>query len=519
MDSRRGSEGPRPPVRRLNVPAGKVRATHQMRRLLILSVLVLGSVLGTAAGYGQAAARSRLTERAVLLLGNPRVAPHRGTETPGRFEKFVFKAQRSGIARAINLYVDRSSTARTIAAAVYSTAKGDPPRLLTSGSLKHPARGRWNRISTRGVRIYAGATYLLALRGARGLLAYRDVGSCRSRASSATCLLSAFVTGTSTGSTTPTAAPSPPLAAGSCFASPGACGYPDPAYHNVGASSSCSSMPASGSITASTRGQTIQDRNVNGTITVRAPNVTIDNVCVTTDGGGQLGSSAISLVHGADGTLIEHATVAGANASDHSVEIAAANGSGNRATLSQDYFYHCGECAHDEPWTINDSYIISNGMEGTSDHYEDVYCSDGTVSLDHDTLFNPEEQVAEVFCDTGGGSGGPCDNHVSVSNSLLAGGGYTLYACGNSSSVGSSTMSITDNRFARCTSSPVRQTGDGGYDCQGTTSEAIGAGADVHGYWPYGGHYGLASDTYCPPAGGQTWSGNVWDNNNARVGC
>lgn len=263
----------------------------------------------------------------------------------------------------------------------------------------------------------------------------------------------------------------------------------------------------------------IQKRNVTGTIIVRAPHVTIDNVCVTTDGRGQLGSAAISLLAPAKGTLIEHATVAGLNSSDRSVAVAAVTLSGSAEMLSHDYLYNCGECVHGEPWTIDDSYIISNGMQGTAEHIEDVYCDDGTITAKHDTLLNPQNSVAEVFCDTNDGRGGACSNHVSVSNSLLAGGGFLLYACGNSSSVGSSTMSITDNRFGRCITPPFKQIADGGWNCQGSTAEAIGSGADSSGYWPYGGHYGLSSYTYCPPAGGLTWSGNVWDDNNASVSC
>ena len=305
----------------------------------------------------------------------------------------------------------------------------------------------------------------------------------------------------------------------SCFSSPGRCGYPDPASRNVGASAPCRSLTPTGSIRAATLGQVIQNRNVAGTITVSAPGVTINNVCVTANGHGRLGSAAIQLVDNADGTLIEHTTVAGADAWGRSVEIAVANLSGNSATASRDYFFNCGECVHDQPWTVNDSYVVSNGMRGTGDHYEDVYCSDGTVTLNHDTLLNPQAQVADVFCDTNGGNGGRCRNHVTVGNSLLAGGGYALYPCGNASSAGSSTMSITGNRFARCTTRPFRQTSDGGWDCGASRSQTIGSGADPLGYWPYGGHYGLDSYIYCPPARGQIWSGNVWDNNGRPARC
>ena len=45
------------------------------------------------------------------------------------------------------------------------------------------------------------------------------------------------------------------------------------------------------------------------------------------------------------------------------------------------------------------------------------------------------------------------------------------------------------------------------------------AGGDAHGYWPQGGYYGLVVGAYCPPGHGQTWTGNVWDDNGRRVGC
>jgi hypothetical protein len=52
-----------------------------------------------------------------------------------------------------------------------------------------------------------------------------------------------------------------------------------------------------------------------------------------------------------------------------------------------------------------------------------------------------------------------------------------------------------------------------GTECEG--------GADSHGYWPLGGYYGLVDTEaiYCPPDSGQTWAGNVWDDNNETAGC
>ena len=82
------------------------------------------------------------------------------------------------------------------------------------------------------------------------------------------------------------------LQTSNCFPSPGACGYPDPKYANVGPSKACSSLTPSGSLTVSKAGTTIEDLDVTGSITVTAANVTIRNVCVSTNGEGNINNGA-----------------------------------------------------------------------------------------------------------------------------------------------------------------------------------------------------------------------------------
>jgi fibronectin type 3 domain-containing protein len=310
------------------------------------------------------------------------------------------------------------------------------------------------------------------------------------------------------------------------MAHPGACGYPDPSYNNVGVAN-CAALPASGSITASTAGQTIQNLNVTGTINITANNVTINNVCVTDNGAGAIGSTAVNVGANVTGTVINNSTIAGANATNQSMEAAVRSGSsGASGTLNRDYLYQCGECAWGH-WTINDSYIIANGMIGTGDHYEDIYFSDGTVNANHDTLLNPEYNTAVLFGDTQYGGGGPADNHTTITNSLFGGGDIVLYPNGNSSAVGSSTMTITGNRLLRCITKPsvldnttggtacTSASGNDGTGCTFSGGAACQTGQDANGYYPGGGYFGLTTKVYTGT--GQTWSGNVWDDNLALV--
>jgi hypothetical protein len=81
-------------------------------------------------------------------------------------------------------------------------------------------------------------------------------------------------------------------------------------------------------------------------------------------------------------------------------------------------------------------------------------------------------------------------------------------------------MNISNDRFARCTTPPLKyNSGTGGTACGGATGSSIGSGADAHGYWPKSGYFGTALSSYCPPISGQTWSGNVYDDNGAAVPC
>jgi hypothetical protein len=229
--------------------------------------------------------------------------------------------------------------------------------------------------------------------------------------------------------------------------------------------------------------------------------VTVKNVCVAVNGGDNYdnGGPAIS-VEGSDVT-IENSSFGGANDTTQATQQAITN-SNDSVTLKHDYLHSCSECLH-AGLTLADSYVattpaIVTGSSG-EDHYEDWYYSDDTVVANHDTMFNSMDETAIIFgnTDTNGNYSGPADNHTTVTNSLLAGSGYVLYPDGNATSVGSSTMDISDNRIARCLSKSC---------------------PDANGYWPNGGSYGVDAYIYCSGSG-QTWSNNVWDDNNQTIGC
>jgi hypothetical protein len=516
--------------------AGCYRTNEQGVRLLRIALSGAALLAVVLAAVGQAKPDAR---RSKLLLGNGQIAAAADSDAAGRAEAFPFAGQRSGTATTLHLYVTGANRAKRIDIGLYADAHGRPGALLRAALLRRPAGGRWNRVGVRAVRIHAGRAYWIAVLGTGGTMAYRDApsSSCHSQeaaqtrlkgvperwrtgATWATCFASAYVSGKATGTKRVTSSPpptpvpppttTPPPNTGihnGCFKSPGSCGFPDPSSGNVGPSNSCASNPQVDSITTSRDGQTIANTTFTGQIVVQNNNVTINNVCVLSNGQSAPGSVGISILNGRN-TVIQNSTIAGLDQVSRSLDWAVANTSGDPATLSHDLIVNCGECIHNGPWTINDTYANANGMQASNEHIETIYCDAGNgytdaISANHDTLLAPNQPgnvspVAVVFCNTANGGGGACSNQISITNSLLAGGGYVLYTCGNSSSAGSSAFTFTGNRIARCTSR---------------------ACPDSSGYWPNGGENGVDSGTYCPPMARQIWSNNVWDDDGSSVGC
>ena len=83
-----------------------------------------------------------------------------------------------------------------------------------------------------------------------------------------------------------------------------------------------------------------------------------------------------------------------------------------------------------------------------------------------------------------------------------------ILPCGHASSVGSSTATIKNNRFARCLgASEEYPRGSGGAICTGVPLNTAGKG----GYYPDGGYYARDASVYTGT--GWVWEGNFWDNN------
>jgi len=256
--------------------------------------------------------------------------------------------------------------------------------------------------------------------------------------------------------------------------------------------------------------------NVNIYVSAGANNLMLAGDCISSNGSGTDAIQAVNIAAGVTGTTIKNSTIGGANSTNQSVDAGIADGGGNsNATATGDYIYNCVECVQGS-WTLNSSYVDASAVTNAGGQ-DDWYFSDATISANDDVFLNHLNQTSEIFGDTHYGRGGVADNHITVTNSLLGGGGYLIYADSSSNSVGASTMNIANNRFARCIGLPIthQYPGGGGNTC----GRGDNAGADAFGYWPGGGYFGVDDHTYCSANSSQVWSNNVWDDDDQAVGC
>ena len=232
--------------------------------------------------------------------------------------------------------------------------------------------------------------------------------------------------------------------------------------------------------------------NVNGEITVRANNVTIENSNITDE---DPDNAAIQVASGVTGVKILNDSIHGTNAvQSGSLAYAVSNLYGttlDSVTIDHTNFYN-GDRILSGFGTVTNSYCLGGAVfstNGNVEHDECIYTSGAAPGIRaiHDTLINANPaQTAAIFVDNPDYGGGGTAGTLDVENSLLAGGDYCLYG-GNTNltsggSVHTGPETVTGNRFSTLF-----------FNTCGT----------------FGPHVYIAPNV--------VWSGNVWDNTGNKV--
>ena len=284
-------------------------------------------------------------------------------------------------------------------------------------------------------------------------------------------------------------APSTPASATvatNCAALPSACGYPDATNTGVPAGTTLRSVPSQvskgtgwyydsrGFAEVNGNGAVLSGLNITGNLDISASNVTINNVKVMNSGQSSFG---ISLRHTSNVT-IEHSMITGADGGPGRLMVGVKDvyGDSTGTVVQDNNIRYTSTGVQLSAGLIQDNYIHAMGLI-PGDHVNGTTSGGGTTQLtiQHNTVFNQLNQcdAISLFQDFG-----PQGNRL-ITNNLLAGGGYVIYAGGKIGAPPPYNITITNNRISTM-------------------------------YFPKGGYYGPVA--YYSPGNGNSWTGNIWDN-------
>ncbi len=283
----------------------------------------------------------------------------------------------------------------------------------------------------------------------------------------------------------------------SCASAPSSCGYPDATNTGVPASVKLTtvgtgagqvssgpgwSLTTGGWVQVTGAGATLSGLNIPYNVNIVANNVTLNNDKITVGGPNSIG---VSLRH-TSGVTVENTTISGIDAASNRVMTGIkdvfSDSSGltvNKCNIAQ---FETG--IQVESGLVENNYLHNPGFV-SGDHTNGVMSNGATtpLTITHNTIYNNLTQTDDIglFEDFSG------QGNRTITNNLLAGGGYSIYAgATNESAYGVPTnIVITGNRFAAT-------------------------------YYSTGGAYGTVS--YFDGSGaGNKWTSNTWDTSGATI--
>ncbi len=258
--------------------------------------------------------------------------------------------------------------------------------------------------------------------------------------------------------TTPTATTPPPalcktsavwsnlVACG--WAGAGNTGYPDgQAFSNT----------VTGGLTVSVDGTVIDGYRISGGVTVNAKNVVIRNSWITNSAGGVNGTGVVKILNGASAT-VDHNVLDGQNATHTCIwhEGASMVATANECTGVNDGIFSwastVGVDGTGDNFTIADNWLhnfTTLAANGHVDGYQTEGAKNGVIR--HNTFDVAQDQTSAIAIWNGRKSAA----NIAVSNNLIQGGGFSIYAedynPSESSPAGGYTVTnitFTDNRFS-----------------------------------------------------------------------
>jgi hypothetical protein len=226
-------------------------------------------------------------------------------------------------------------------------------------------------------------------------------------------------------------------------------------------------------------GAVVDGIEVQGEISVTAPNATVKNCKVTNSGDSSMG---ISIRPGADNVLVEDNTITGPDATTNRIMVGVKVWGVMGTHVTRCNVSHAATGIQTDEGIVDDNYVHDMGFL-SGDHVNGFTSNayGGGLTIHHNTLFNQISQTDAIslFQDFG------IQKDALIDGNLVAGGGYSLYGGGDGSYGLSSNIRFTNNHVARL-------------------------------YYPNGGFYGWMAH-FDDNGPSNALSSNVWDDTGAAL--
>jgi hypothetical protein len=227
--------------------------------------------------------------------------------------------------------------------------------------------------------------------------------------------------------------PPPVSKAGGCAPNPSACGFPDST--NTGVPAGVKLTAKTGDMAIKTAGATISGIDLQGCIRIYVTNVTIKNSKIHC--GGPYGVFSYEGDYTGGGALIEDTEIDCMNTQATGI------GSYGYKALRVDVHGCENGFIIDYGVTVQDSYVHEM-FTGNGGHSDGIQMGGNNDLIIHNTVFNLSDGgTSAIISDPSNMS------NTTISDNLLAGGGYSLY-CPRTTS---SNVTVTSNRFGKIFSS------------------------------------------------------------------
>jgi hypothetical protein len=217
------------------------------------------------------------------------------------------------------------------------------------------------------------------------------------------------------------------------------------------------SKTVTGGLTVSVDGTVIDGYRISGGVTVNAKNVVIRNSWITNSAGGVNGTGVVKVLNGASAT-IDHNLLDGQNATHACLwhEGASMTATANECTQVNDGIFSwastVGVDGTGDNFTIADNWLhnfTTLAANGHVDGFQTEGAKNGVIR--HNTFDVAQDQTSAIAIWNGRKSAA----NIAVSNNLIQGGGFSVYAedynPSESSPAGGYTVTnitFTDNRFS-----------------------------------------------------------------------